>query len=370
MKKVAHIVGFILIVILIGILLGLGILIYLNFFYNGEISILPISISHADFENPEETQRMSIGEFITDIFATGSKEPEIEYSPEESSGKFYYEQLNANQKLIYNGLQENKDNMKNGIYVIKFGDAFHQILEQEGGTQTLQADYQTAIEAYIHDNPDLFYLDISKLYLNIETTKKIWEIKYNVFIGPANDSTYFSNDFSDEYEVQTALSQIESIKDYIISQLGNDKYKNIKYIHDYLINNIEYDQTYNKKGTYTIYGALVGKSCVCDGYARAFKYLCNEAGINCELIQGTATNSAKATENHAWNGVELNNRWYGVDVTWDDPLISGVGIKLNSWHYKYFLKGNKTLQEDHKTNGQFTENGKIFEYPTLSNTDY
>ena len=46
------------------------------------------------------------------------------------------------------------------------------ILSEEGGADKLGDDYQAAIEAFTHDNVDIFYLDVNKMYLNIETTTK------------------------------------------------------------------------------------------------------------------------------------------------------------------------------------------------------
>ena len=40
---------------------------------------------------------------------------------------------------------------------------FYDILSKENGSKTLGDDYQTAIEAFTHDNADLFYVDISKI---------------------------------------------------------------------------------------------------------------------------------------------------------------------------------------------------------------
>ncbi len=257
-----------------------------------------------------------------------------------------------------------------GTYVIEFKDKFSKLLEQESGVKRLQADYQTAVEAFTHDNPDLFFLDVSKMYLNIETTKKLWNIKYNVYIGPAEGHKYTDNVFSSEEEIREAQLKIETVKNQILKQLGNDTYKNIKIIHDNLINNIEYDQNSTSKSTYSIYGALIEKKCVCDGYARAFKYIANAAGIECELIQGNATNSSGKTENHAWNAVKLNGKWYYIDVTWDDPIIIGRGIILNKYYYQYFLKGTKTFEGNHVENGVFSEGGKDFKYPNISRTDY
>ena len=46
-------------------------------------------------------------------------------------------------------------------------------------------------------------------------------------------------------------------------------------------------------------------------------------------MQGTATNSSGQTENHAWNCIKINDVWYEVDPTWDDPIIIGGNGRTN-----------------------------------------
>ena len=75
-------------------------------------------------------------------------------------------------------------------------------------------------------------------------------------------------------------------------------------------------------------------------------------------------------ESHAWNCIQLGDVWYQVDVTWDDPIIIGNGKLTNKSKYKYFLKGTKTFEVDHTIHRQFTDGGKIFNYPNLSASDY
>lgn len=313
--------------------------------------------------------KKSLGETISDIF-TSKPEQEVSYSEEKSSGKYFYEQLNQNQKIIYNGLQESKGNLVSGTYAIEFGNKFYDTLSLENGGDILGDDFQTAIEAFTHDNPDLFYINVSKMYLNMETTKRAFKTTYNVYIKPQDGTTYYADGFKSEAQVRNAIQRIEQVRDMIKSHLTGNTYKDIKIIHDYLVDNIEYDKNSKSIGKYTIYGALVDKKCVCEGYARSFKYLADSAGINCVLMQGKATNSDGTTENHAWNAVKLNGTWYLIDATWDDPIIVGRGIVLSSVHYKYFLKGERNFNKDHVLERQFTDKGKVFNFPTISVDDY
>ena len=59
-----------------------------------------------------------------------------------------------------------------------------------------------------------------------------------------------------------------------------------------------------------LYGAMGDtykeKYPVCQGYAFALKYLCDEADIPCTVVTSST---------HMWNLVKLNNNWYVVDTT-------------------------------------------------------
>ena len=44
--------------------------------------------------------------------------------------------------------------------------------------------------------------------------------------------------------------------------------------------------------------------------------------------------------------VKLGKNWYHVDVTWDDPIVSGSNSNTNIY-YTYFLKSTKYMKKDH-----------------------
>lgn len=283
--------------------------------------------------------------------------------------RYFYNQLDNESKIIYQAFEKNKENMKSGTYQVEFGDQFSDILNEQNGQDKLGDYYQSAIEAYTYDNPDVFYLSPNKMYLNIETTTRGSKVTYNVFMNQgSSNSNYLIDEFSNEAEVEEALNEIENAKDNILENTTGNTYQDIRRVHDYLVNNIEYDSTISRPHIYNIYGALVNGRAVCEGYARSFKYLMDELGIPCVLVIGTGTNSEGETEDHAWNYVEVNGSWYAIDTTWDDPIIRGNGTVPSNVKYRYFLKGSSEFNQDHTPSGYFTEGGKLFNYPTLSTT--
>lgn len=284
--------------------------------------------------------------------------------------KYFYNQLESYSKTIYKAFESNKENMKEGTYKINLGTSFSNILSKQNGQEELGKYYQSAIEAYTYDNPDVFYLSPNKMYLNIETTTKGQNKTYNVYINNGEEANYLNEEFSNKQDINLALEKIEAIRKQIIhNKTGND-YEDIKMVHDYLVENIEYDTSLQEKNIYNIYGALINGKCVCEGYARAFKYLLDGLGIESTMVIGKGINSSGQSENHAWNYVKLENNWYAVDCTWDDPVIIGGGYIGNSSKYRYFLKGEEDMEKDHTTLGNFTQGGKEFEYPTLNNKSY
>ena len=80
------------------------------------------------------------------------------------------------------------------------------------------------------------------------------------------------------------------------------------YKHEALEPGYPYDDTFQWVDVFN------GKKVVCEGYAKAFKYLCDEAGIGCLIVEGALGGAG----NHMWNLVQLDNAWYVVDCTNND----------------------------------------------------
>lgn len=293
---------------------------------------------------------------------------EVDYSNVQiNSNKYFYNQLEEDAKTIYKALETNKENMKTGTYKIALGNSFASLLNSTDGSTKIGEYYQSAIEAFIYDNADIFYLSPNKMYLKITQYSNN---KYDVWIDNGEQPNYLIEGFNNEEQVNEAINQIEQVKNSILSNRSGNTLNDIKMVHDYLVDNIEYDRTISKQNIYDVYGALVKHEAVCEGYARAFKYLMDEMGVPCVIVMGKGTNSQEKTENHAWNYVQINGKWYAVDATWDDPIIIGGGSANTEIRYKFYLRGSSTMQEDHQPSGQFTPNGKIFSYPPLSSEDY
>lgn len=294
---------------------------------------------------------------------------------EENSNKkneegYYYSQLSSESKTIYDKLYENKDNLKTGNYKIDFGKTFNDLLNKENGADQLTQIFQSAWDAFSYDNMDVFYIDIQKFLLITESKTIFGKTTYYISVG-SGDEGYLISDFSSKEQVDLALKYVDKNVNVIIENIKDyDTYTKVKYVHNWIIENIEYDTTLSKNNIRNIYGAVKNKEVVCEGYAKLFKYILDKLEIPCVLISGEAKNSTGKTESHAWNYVKLNNKWYAVDVTWDDPIIQGNGILRDSEKYKYFLKGSDEFMKDHKPDGKFVDNSMEFELPTLNKENY
>ncbi len=127
-------------------------------------------------------------------------------------------------------------------------------------------------------------------------------------------------------------------------------------------------------GITALTGASGKNGPVCEAYANAFKILCDRLDIPCVTVNGYAVNSVGSMESHMWNAVYVNDQWYGVDVTWDDPVVIGgtSGAISGCECDEYFLVGGDTVidgasfESSHKASDKQT-NGYAF---PLCNTAY
>lgn len=288
---------------------------------------------------------------------------------EKRAQNFYEQQINEYSRRIYGELEANKEKLKTGTQKIDFGTSFNTLLNMDKGEETLNRAYQIALDAFFLDHPEIFYLDIQKMYMVMAAKTIFGQTTYNVTIEPEENGNYLNDQFASSQKVNQAIAEVEEITKGIIENSPELMYEKIIYIHDWLVDNNNYDTTLQKNNIHNIYGALVSGEAVCEGYAKAFQYVINRIGLNCITVVGEGLKEGNDTEAHAWNYIQLNGSWYGVDVTWDDPIVVG-GKQTKAMKRKHFLRGKQNFEERHLATGEASQKGMRFTYPALSDTDF
>ena len=333
---------------------------------NQESQVVRENTTSGNLQNNNETKNTEeVIPLVKDNPSNGTS-----YTTNGLNNKYFYNQLNDNAKLIYDEIEKNIENLKSGQYTIDLPNSVSDILKQEGGDEALNINFQSAWDAIGLDRVDLFFMDVSKVNMIVTKTTFVKSTSYKLAMKPRDSSGYLLDDIFNGSTVDSMVKEIENKRDEIVKTLVGSDYDKILKAHDWLVDNVEYDTTLSDSYIYNLYGALVSRKAVCEGYAEAFKYLMDYVGVPCILVVGSATNSNGDTENHEWNYVKINEKWYAVDCTWDDPIITGNGKITNNIKYKYFLKGADTINKNHYPNGKITNQGKEFVYPTLSETSY
>ena len=91
------------------------------------------------------------------------------------------------------------------------------------------------------------------------------------------------------------------------------------YVHDYLIYNGEYNMDSYETGQFldddhSAYGILVEHKGVCEGYTAAFTLIMSLLDIQTKYI-------ISSSMNHMWNAVEIDGKYYNLDMIYDDPSM-------------------------------------------------
>ena len=130
----------------------------------------------------------------------------------------------------------------------------------------------------------------------------------------------------------------------IYESIGGDSLSPIEYeimIYDYILENCQYDNEAidvfgtPQENSENPYGVLVENRGICLGYATTFQLFMDMKNIPCLTIYAADDDG----EEHGWNQVEIDGKWYYTDITWDDPVPDYEGRKA---YHKYF---NVTAEE-------------------------
>lgn len=155
--------------------------------------------------------------------------------------------------------------------------------------------------------------------------------------------------YEEDLAILAVLEQIPALSDTSLSAYDRELA-----LHDWMLDWGEYDPGALSSGPRgeplphndDPYGFLVGRKGICMGYSLTFQLFMDICGIECVTVPGTAH---AGTDEHAWNMVKLEDEWYVVDVTWDDPVSLVPVIISKETSHRYFNVTSAFLREnDHQ----------------------
>lgn len=139
---------------------------------------------------------------------------------------------------------------------------------------------------------------------------------------------------------QQALCIAQRLQNNLIHP-GMSEAEKLRALHDGIIHR----SRYTKEPMGNVCDLLLEKRGTCEAYSRTLWLLCRMCGLKCHIIYG------RAGEPHAWNMVCIDNRWYHVDATWDDP-VSAENPQLQTLSHRYYMLNDSQIRLDHSWSTQ------------------
>ena len=288
----------------------------------------------------------------------------------------------------------------------------------EACKEQMTADMQAAADAFKHDHPEVFWIRSPKTYSftisfvpgteqtgDDGKTRGVFQIvsatykPVETFAGAGRlISSYQAG-------VQAAVAKVREMADSWNTEgveTGSTAYQAllVRAADEYLCSRLFYDRDVLKTAVsvsaaensgsqsvacndayriYTSAAAFLGETdhltmgVVCEGYAKAFKVLCDQLGVPAVCVSGLSDKSLTGS-GHMWNLAQIGGVWYLVDVTWDDSNDSNAeGAYASS--RQYLLVSNYTnnmLLASRQASGNFSGSTitTTFSYPAASDTCY
>lgn len=224
------------------------------------------------------------------------------------------------------------------------------IAKEESGELSTPVDREQALAAFCYDFPEFFWLTGN----------------YTIEEGVENDT--LTLECYDAWKDATVREQARETLTKAAAKMArratwkNSPAERLQYVHDRMVLrcNINYDaRNANAKlepaqqTARTAYDSLVNESAESFGFAKGFQMVMNMLEIPCGYVEGEADGE------HGWNYVMLDGDYYWVDVTMDNPVLTGYSKAI---YYDYLLIDDRDLGHTHTPN-------TLFEYPVCEGTN-
>lgn len=212
------------------------------------------------------------------------------------------------------------------------------LFSSKGTQQRFDELGNAAIEAYIQNG----------------LTDYVVDFKYSYTSGKPNMTMNIVYDNKDAKSRQAQGQALDKKASEIVAavvQPGMTDREKAQALSNYVAQNVKYDFEGFKKyqagenvfGLQTAYAGLVGGKAICQGFARAYKLLCDKAGVPCVVVFGKTKQFNTA---HAWCRIKLDGKWETVDTSNPQLGINHVGsfcIPADVVNSTLIADGAKTL---------------------------
>lgn len=235
----------------------------------------------------------------------------------------YYAQLQPHMQKVYMSIYRGLYN-KNSDFT--FQAEAHNGIYPPPETVSMIVDY------VLRDNPALYYVNLTNVKIYATKTTGTIRIAF---------TDYYS--YADHQWMEIQLQQRAKP---IIEMLLKEKnaYSRIHKLYRYTIGGIACERHSSKEDTKkntemrSIVGPLIHYKAVCGGYANFIKLICDQVGISCFVLHGPMK-TTKGWNNHAWNVVWLDGRFYHLDAAFGTASLTGK---------EFFLRGDEKMRQDRK----------------------
>ena len=233
--------------------------------------------------------------------------------------RFYYSGLSERNKKIYRAIYDGIKNYKKKVEV--------------PGVDLSNQNVGYIYHCVLWDNPYFFTIGEYAMHQALSHDRKSINI----------------TTLCDRYTEQMRRNQVQEVVNEILKTPGlkemTDFQKEV-FVHDFIINNVEYDQTHGDGGRrlepYTVYGVFVERKAVCEGIAKAVKLLLELLDVKCIIVDGKVHGNG-----HSWNIVKIDGFSYHLDVTFD----MGMSANKGKIHYDFFNVRNEDIKGKRLTTG-------------------
>ena len=192
-------------------------------------------------------------------------------------------------------------------------------------------------KAVLADHPEYFWLTGSSKG-TVETLGSSVKVYFRPeFVGSSSALQLRSEKSAFDAKVSELIA--------LAKRRSNVLYEQIVFLHDHMVRHTDYRM--NVSHCFDAYGCLVLGKAVCAGYAAAFQVLMNRLGVECGRLHGSSSSQLTGETSHEWNYIRLQDGYYFIDVTWDDPAVAGGSTGDNLSHV-FFGLNLRELQLTHR----------------------